>query len=215
MIKRTLMLTMPAVLLVVGCGQRQGSRAAPDPSAQHASVRGTATDSDARDSTRIAPMPAATSTVAVRIQDAGADSSDASMPRVTSEVGRSSSNARERVVNHAAGELPAHPLRNCVTNATRAERHSHRIRAALPDGGLARVELDRSETNSCWANSECNIHRGETPGSTDGQVSISCVGEHCKCSATTYVPAEVHNYSFIATNPCRDIKTLLRERCGG
>jgi hypothetical protein len=215
MTTRTTLLTMPFLLLIVGCGQQRAIRADSNPSVEHPAVRGSADEGDIQATTRIEPEPEATSTVADPIRDAGADPSDASLPRVASKAARSSSIARERVLNHAVGELPAHKLRNCVPNAGATERHSARTRTATLDGGVSRVEVDRSELDSCWLNSECNVHRGGTAGSTDGQVSISCVGERCECSVTTYAPPEVHNYSFIESEPCRDVNKLLRERCGG
>jgi len=44
--------------------------------------------------------------------------------------------------------------------------------------------------------------------------------EHCgpptgAISMTTYVPSEVNIYTFVEVEPCRDIKALLRDRCGG
>jgi hypothetical protein len=115
---------------------------------------------------------------------------------------------------HPDGELPPHRLEHCVLHAG-TDRKSTRVIRPPPAGGMAAAPRLVRSTRSCSFDSECNEHRGQPPGPTDGTVDISCREDRCTCRVTSYVPAEVHVYRFVQHDPCEDVKRLLREVCGG
>jgi hypothetical protein len=119
------------------------------------------------------------------------------------------------VVDHPSGELPGHRLEHCVLHAGAEHRESVTFRSAPRDGGAVRMPVTRHLPSSCSFNSECGVRRGQTQALKDGQVSIDCESDRCRCVVTTYVPPEVHNYTFSDRDPCQHIETLLHERCGG
>lgn len=115
------------------------------------------------------------------------------------------------VIEHRPGELPPHVLEGCVLHAGETVRWT---KVAKTGPSTSEVPQTRS---SCSFNSECGAKRGEgiRSSSTDGTVSIACEGGRCSCVLTTYAPPAVNRYTFLATDPCRDVTKLLRERCGG
>jgi hypothetical protein len=118
------------------------------------------------------------------------------------------------VVEHPAGQLPAHRLEHCALHAGQSSKHRSVSRGPRTTGE-ASPNGPAEVSRTCSFDSECVAHRGDMPGPSDGTVSISCTENRCSCTVTTYVPSEMNHYTFVQVDPCRDLKALLRERCGG
>jgi len=164
--------------------------------------------------------PAATTAMSARDGRRGEAAEDARAdPRsLSADTGSSAARARDRASGasgekeHRFGELPPHTLRRCVVHAGETTRWTRVVKPGASTSAPAPAPTTRL---SCSLSSECGARRGQAPQSTDGTVDIACEADRCSCVVTTYVPPEVNRYTFPVDDPCRDVKTLLRESCGG